>query len=127
MRKPPHRRATRRFTCRCSPTCTAAWCTRNTLELRFHLAVKARVRLLAKRHKKVVASTPTRTLAAGNRKLLLRLNPRSWPTKLDLQTHALAPLPTVTATGGGAGSKTVTTSLTVLPHVPLFSGSGTLP
>ncbi len=46
-----------------------------TLELRFHLAVKARVRLLAKRHKQLVASTPTRTLAAGSRKLLLRLNP----------------------------------------------------
>lgn len=99
----------------------------STLELRFHLAVKARVRLLAERRKKLVASTPMRTLAAGNRKLLLHLNPRSWPTKLDLQTHALAPLPTVTATGGGAGSATVTTGLTVLPHVPSFAGSGTLP
>ncbi len=45
------------------------------------------MRLLAKRHKKLVASTPMRTLAAGNRKLLLRLNRHEWPTKLSLQTH----------------------------------------
>jgi hypothetical protein len=105
-----------------------------TLELRFHLAVKARVRLLAKRHKKVVASTPMRTFAAGNRKLLLRLNRREWPTKLSLQTHALAPLPSTTvkeAVGGpehgGGGSNTVTTGLTVLPQVPTFAGLGTQP
>ncbi len=67
----------------------------STLELRFHLAVKAQVRLIAKRHGATVASTPSRTLAGGNRKLLLRLNPRRWPTKLDLQTHALAALPSV--------------------------------
>jgi hypothetical protein len=95
---------------------------RDTLELSFHLAVKARIRLLASRRKRVVASTPTRTLAAGNRHLLLRLDPRRWPTKLDLQTHALAPLPTVSGAGGagspgagspgsGAGPNTVGTSL----------------
>jgi len=105
-----------------------------TLELRFHLAVKARVRLLAKRRKQLVASTPTRTLAAGNRKLLLRLNRHEWPTKLSLQTHALAPLPTSTvkeAVGGpehsGAGSNTVSTGLTVLPSVSPFTRSGSLP
>ncbi len=48
-----------------------------TLELSFHLAVKARIRLLAERHKKLVASTPMRTLAAGNRKLLLRAQPQA--------------------------------------------------
>lgn len=106
-----------------------------TLELRFHLAVKARVRLLAKRRKKVVARTPMRTFAAGNRKLLLRLNPHGWPTKLELQTHALAPLPTTTvkeAVGGpehsGNGSKTESTGLTVLPRVPTFFAElGALP
>jgi hypothetical protein len=76
---------------------------RDTLELSFRLAVRARVRLLAQRHKRVVASTPTRTLAAGNRRLRLRLDPRRWPTKLDLQTHALAPLPTISGGGGGGG------------------------
>ena len=40
-----------------------------TLELRFHLAVKARVRLVAKRGKAVVARSPTRTFAGGNRRL----------------------------------------------------------
>ena len=64
-----------------------------TLELSFHLAVKARIRLLAKRRKEVVAKTPMRIFEAGNRKLLLELNRRDWPTKLSLQTHALAPLP----------------------------------
>jgi hypothetical protein len=82
---------------------------RTTLELSFHLAVKARVRLLAKRHKQPVGSTPTRTLDAGNRKLLLRLSVARWPTKLELQTHALAPLPT--ASTREAGTTTVTTSL----------------
>jgi hypothetical protein len=106
----------------------------STLELRFHLAGKAHVRLLAKRRKKLVASTSMRTLAAGNRKLLLRLNLHNWPTKLDLQTHALAPLPTVTVNQpvggpehGSVGANTVGTDLRVLPHVPSFTGSGSLP
>ena len=106
----------------------------STLELRFHLAVKARIRLLAERHKKLVASTPMRTLAAGNRELLLRLNPHAWPTKLSLQTHALAPLPTTTvkesAGGpehGSVGSNTVATGLVVLTHVPSFAESGFRP
>jgi hypothetical protein len=96
-----------------------------TLELRFHLAVKARIRLIAKRRRRVVASTAMRTLAAGNRKLLLRLDPRNWPTKLDLQTHPLAPLPT--ASSHGVGSNTVGTGLLVLPHTPSLTGSGPLP
>jgi hypothetical protein len=86
----------------------------STLELRFHLAVKARVRLLARRKRTLVASTPTRTLAAGNRKLLLRLDIHRWPTKLELKTHPLAPLPTVTAAAGA--SETVSTRLVVLPR-----------
>ncbi len=105
-----------------------------TLELRFHLAVKARVRLLAERHKKLVASTPMRTLAAGDRKLLLRLNLHEWPTKLSLQTHPLAPLPTVTSSEpvggpehGGGSSNTVSTGLTVLPQVPSFAELGLRP
>jgi hypothetical protein len=65
-----------------------------TLQLSFHLAVRARVRLVAKRHGAVVARTAMRTLKAGNRSVLLALNPKRWPTKLDLETHALAPLPT---------------------------------
>jgi hypothetical protein len=80
------------------------------LELHFHLAVKARVRLLAKRAKKVVAQTPMRTLKAGNHSLSLHLNIHRWPTKLALKTHALAPLPTV-AVGKGLGENVVSTSL----------------
>jgi hypothetical protein len=103
----------------------------SVLELRFHLAVKARVRLLARRHRSVVASTPMRVFAAGDRRLLLRLNVRLWPTKLDLQSHALVPLPTVTVKEpvvggpehGGVGANTVGTSLVVLPHTPSFTRS----
>jgi hypothetical protein len=68
-----------------------------TLELSFRLSVKARVRLVAKRHKTVVASTPTRTLKAGKHSLQIRLNVKRWPTSLNLQTHALVPLKTVSS------------------------------
>lgn len=82
-----------------------------TLELKFDLSVKARIRLIAKRHGRVVASTPTRTFKAGNRSLQLRLNVRQWPTKLDLQTHALAPLRTVSTRESGPSTNVVSTSL----------------
>jgi hypothetical protein len=93
-----------------------------TLQLSFHLAVKARVRLLAKRNRSIVASTPMRTLKAGNRSLLLHLDPKRWPTKLSLQTHALAPLPTT----GSRSPKvsTISTGFLVLPHHYLFSEAG---
>ncbi len=94
------------------------------LQLRFHLAVKARVRLTAKRHGKLVASTPTRVFAAGNRNLLLRLERRRWPTKLALQTYALAPLPTVAAhTVGSNNNNTVGTGFAALPGASLDTGS----
>jgi hypothetical protein len=84
-----------------------------TLELSFHLAVKSRVKLVAKRKNAVVASTRTHTFAGGNRKLLLTLNRRKWPTKLDLQTHALAALPLVSTRL--PGNNTVGTDLVPLP------------
>jgi hypothetical protein len=65
------------------------------------------------------------TFAAGNRKLLVALNVHKWPTKLDLQTHALEPLPTVSVRG--AGTTTVGTGLRVLPTTPAFNGTGSLP
>lgn len=82
---------------------------RTTLQLSFHLAVKARVRLIADRRGSVVAETPLRSLSAGNHSLQLRLNPRRWPTKLKLQTHALAALPTTSTRE--AGTNSVSTSL----------------
>jgi hypothetical protein len=93
----------------------------STLELSFHLAVKARVRLLAKRHTSIVASTPMRTLKAGKHSLQLRLNPRRWPTKLALQTHALAPLPTASSLSSGV--ETISTSL-AFPKALGISGWG---
>jgi hypothetical protein len=96
-----------------------------TLELRFHLAVRARVRLLAKRRSRVVASTPSRTFAAGDRKLMLQLNARRWPTKLALQTHALAPLPTVSVRG--AANTSVSTAVHVLPRERSLQSARNLP
>ncbi|HTA36628.1 MAG TPA: hypothetical protein VK761_07940, partial [Solirubrobacteraceae bacterium] len=87
-----------------------------TLELRFHLAVKARVQLIAKRKKLVVAHTPARTFAGGERKLLLPLNRNKWPTKLNLQTHPLAPLPLVSTRL--PGNDTVGTGVVTLPGAP---------
>jgi hypothetical protein len=66
-----------------------------TLELRFHLTVRARVRLLARLHRAIVSATPSYVLKAGFHTLRLQLSVHRWPTKLDLQTHALAPLPSV--------------------------------
>jgi hypothetical protein len=80
-----------------------------TLQLSFRLAVKARVRLVAKRHASVVASTPTRTMKAGSHSLSLQLSRLRWPTKLDLQTHALAPLPKISTRSNNVES--VSTSL----------------
>ncbi len=97
---------------------------KTTLELRFHLEVKARVRLLAKRKQRVVAKTPPRVLAGGNRRLMLKLDRRRWPTKLDLQTHALAPLPLVSTRK--PGNNTVGTSVVALPGTPSFGGSRSL-
>jgi hypothetical protein len=93
---------------------------RTTLELSFHLAVKARVRLLAERRHHVVAKTASRTLKAGNRSLLLQLDPKRWPTKLNLQTHALAALPTQTVAAPNVNS--VSTSFVATG--PLLSGAG---
>ena len=96
----------------------------STLQLSFHLAVKARVRLIAKRGRAVVASTPSRTLAAGSRKLLLRLDPKRWPTKLSLQTHALAALPTTGSRSPSVG--TISTGEITLPHDLSVPGTGLL-
>ena len=90
-----------------------------TLLLSFHLAVKARVRLLAERRRKVVARTAMRTLQGGNRSLRLLLDRRRWPTKLNLQTHALAPLPT--ASTRESSTTSVSTSLR-FPSRPATTG-----
>jgi hypothetical protein len=99
---------------------------RTTLVLSFHLSVKASVRLLAKRKAKLVASTSKRTLQAGNRSLELRLNIHRWPTKLKLETHALAPLKTASTRESSSSTDTVTSSL-AFPGTRVLSQSGLLP
>ncbi|HUB99555.1 MAG TPA: hypothetical protein VMS11_07010 [Solirubrobacterales bacterium] len=59
------------------------------LELSFTLRKKAHVRLVARRKGKVVAKTKLYTMAKGRRSVRLRLSPKRWPTKLDLQVHAI--------------------------------------
>jgi hypothetical protein len=59
------------------------------LEMSFTLRAKAHVRLVAQRKGHVVARTRSYTMARGRRSLRLRLDPRRWPTKLDLQAHAV--------------------------------------
>ena len=96
-----------------------------TLELSFHLAVKARLRLIAKRRGSVVASTPRKTLAAGNRRLMLVLSRKRWPTRLDLQSHALGPLPTVSTRSPNVG--TVSTQARFGSGVGALGGWDALP
>jgi hypothetical protein len=76
----------------------------DTLELSFKLVAEAHVQLLAKRNGRVVAKTLRKTLKAGRRKLLLRLNPHRWPNKLDLQAKPLHPLPATPVSGGNQGN-----------------------
>jgi hypothetical protein len=59
----------------------------NVLQMTFVLRTRAHVRLLAELHHKVVAKTKLLTLGKGERKLRLRLDPKRWPTKLNLQVH----------------------------------------
>jgi hypothetical protein len=57
------------------------------LELSFVLRAKAHVQLIAKREGQVVAQTKRYTMAKGKQSLRLRLDPKRWPTKLDLRVH----------------------------------------
>ena len=47
------------------------------------------MQLVARRKGKVVAKTKRYTMAKGRRSLRLPLDPKRWPTKLDLQVHAV--------------------------------------
>lgn len=90
-----------------------------TLEMRFHLSVKGKLRLLAKRKRKLVASTPWRTFTAGNRRLLLRLERKHWPTEFKIEEKHLEPLEKVPLRTSNVN--TVSTGLFVLPRVSSFS------
>ncbi len=62
---------------------------KTVLQLSFTLRARARVRLLAKRHRKVVARTRLFLMEKGPHHLRLRLDPRRWPTGLALEAKAL--------------------------------------
>ena len=75
-----------------------------TLVVRFTLSRKARVALIARRKRKVVARTPNRMMRPGKHVLRLRLQRKRWPTSLNLSARE----PGV-PTGGGDSGDTVTT------------------
>jgi hypothetical protein len=58
-----------------------------TLVLSFKLRARARVQLVARRHGRVVAHSAQQRMAAGPHRIRLRLDPKRWPTKLDLRAH----------------------------------------
>ncbi len=60
---------------------------RTTLQVSFTLTARARVQLVAKRKKTVVAKTSRQTLAKGKHKLRVTLNRKHWPTALDLRAE----------------------------------------
>jgi hypothetical protein len=78
---------------------------RYTLELTFKLVAAARVQLIARRRHRAVAQTARRTLKAGKRRLMLRLNPHRWPNELDLKAVPLKPLPPGPPISGGGGGQ----------------------
>jgi hypothetical protein len=95
----------------------------STLALTFTLTTRSRVRLVALRHKRQVATTRRYTLAHGRHTLKLRLSPRAWPTKLNLEVKALGTVPLIPGAGSGTpvGGPTVvsTSERPLLPTSPL--------
>jgi hypothetical protein len=61
----------------------------HVLQLTFVLREKAHVRLIARRRGHVVAKTPRYTMKKGPQQLRLALDPKHWPTKIDLEVHKL--------------------------------------
>lgn len=76
-----------------------------TLVVGFVLTRKARVSLIARRKRRIVARTKARTLKPGRHVLRLRLDPHRWPQRLKLSAHE----PGVPTGGGGDNGNTVTT------------------
>jgi hypothetical protein len=59
----------------------------HVLEISFVLRAPAHVQLIGRRRGRVVARTPRYTLGRGKHEVRLRLDPKRWPTKLDLEVH----------------------------------------
>ncbi|HWH94041.1 MAG TPA: hypothetical protein VNT03_09280 [Baekduia sp.] len=76
------------------------------LYITFHLARKAKVGMTAKRNGKVVARAKPRTLAKGDRRLILAVSRKRWPTKLSFVVTNQA---AVKPCSGAADSNTVST------------------
>jgi hypothetical protein len=70
-----------------------------TLVLSFTLTEGARVQLIARRNKAVVAHTRLESLRSGRHKLSLLLNPRRWPTGFQFKA---TPAGTTSPSGAGA-------------------------
>jgi hypothetical protein len=80
-----------------------------TLTVQFTLTRKARVTLIARRKKQVVARTRPRTMRPGRHALHLRLDARRWPQRLKLSAQEPG-VPSGDGGGGGVGGgDTITT------------------
>jgi hypothetical protein len=71
------------------------------LILSFTLTARARVRLLGRRGKRVVASTRLTSLHPGRHELSLTLDVKNWPTKFQFQAKPLE----ASGSGGGSGGE----------------------
>jgi hypothetical protein len=91
---------------------------RSTLAVTFVLVTKSQVRLLALHGKRSVASTKRLTLARGRHTLKLHLDPRRWPTRLDLQVKAIGAVPLVPVESSGGGPTGGPTVVSTSYHAP---------
>jgi hypothetical protein len=83
----------------------------NVEELTFKLTTAAKVELVAKRKKKVVAHTKLTRLGAGRRTLKLQLDPKHWPTSLAINASALDPSKLIVTTSTAPAGASPTTSV----------------
>lgn len=67
----------------------------STLIFEFRVAVPTRIQMLGLRGHRVVARTRVKVFSAGAHKLVLKLDPKHWPKRFELKSHALRPLPFV--------------------------------
>ncbi len=78
----------------------------------FRLTRKARVSLVARRKRRVVARTRAKTMRPGKHVLTLRLDIKRWPQRLKLLAHEPG-VPSGGGGGGGGGGDTISTGDTV--------------
>ncbi|MFY9469603.1 MAG: hypothetical protein WAP37_05765 [Solirubrobacterales bacterium] len=92
------------------------------LTLSFRVIRPARLRVVARRKGRVVASAKTRLLKPGRRRVRLRLNPKRWPTRLSMKVTEPGDKPadddeTVTVPDAGVDNTTQVSAACVPPVI----------